>query len=137
MITIRYTVRHASAAALKHVLTEVLDKDKTTNPEYYSWIAYENINGMTDIMSIPIEQMETRTYEHKGKLVTPNLNMMGNVRILQAYYRFYCTTNGQPCMSNDDWMALTYDEYNLFCWTKLMFAHVKAHGNHYGLLEQV
>ena len=105
------TRKQAALAALDHVLTVVLEKDKVDDPEYFNWIAFGKIKGMGDLIHIAPDKVETTTYDNNGSTELPTLSMVANVRMLQAYNHFYCTNNNKGYMDNDDWNALTADEY--------------------------
>ena len=105
------TPEQNARAALDHVLTEVLGKDPVDSPEYFNWIDYNKIKSMLELMVVTPATMMQTTYDNNGTMESPTLSMHKNIKILQAFHHFYCTNNNKQFMENDDWMAMTEDEY--------------------------
>jgi hypothetical protein len=107
------TRKQKASAALQHVLTVVLEKDQTDDAEYFNWITGNKIKSMHELLAIKPDRMEVTKYDNDGNMELPTMGMLGNVEILQAFAQFF-TANNQKVIGNDDWLAVSADEYNLF-----------------------
>ena len=123
------TREQTARAALDHVLTVVLDKDLVDDPEYFNWINYNKIKCMPDLLSIDIANMETTTYKNDGTMELPPLIMSCHVHNLQVFHHLFCINNNKQSMDNEDWMAMTAEDYLHF----VTFNHPKIQSSDFTL----
>ena len=98
-----------AAAALQHVLTVLLKKNQTDDPEYFNWISANKIKSIGDLLAVcpHMIYMQTTVYDYG------NLSIVDDIQTLKVFAQFW-SANNNTIINSDDWMIVTPDEYYRF-----------------------